>query len=66
MRRVTPRSVVVSFTAVARIEASIAQTGDSGTPGLQEVIVAALKRAENVDAVPMVVSVLTNQPSVHY
>jgi iron complex outermembrane receptor protein len=45
----------------AGMGASIAQTGDFEAPGLQEVIVTAQKRAENVATVPMVVSVLTGQ-----
>jgi iron complex outermembrane recepter protein len=52
---------LTAFMLAAGMGASIAQTGDFEAPGLQEVIVTAQKRAENVATVPMVVSVLTGQ-----
>ena len=61
MRRFLLRAVVTSFMAAAGIDASVAQTVDSGTSGLQEVIVTAQKRPENVNTVPIAMSVLTNQ-----
>jgi iron complex outermembrane recepter protein len=64
MRRVLPGAVFTSFVAAAGIDASFAQTPDTGTPALQEVIVTAQKRPENVDTVPMVVTVLTGQELV--
>jgi iron complex outermembrane recepter protein len=61
MRRFLPGAVVTSLIVAAGIDESVAQTADSGTSGLQEVIVTAQKRAENVNTVPIVISVLTNQ-----
>jgi iron complex outermembrane receptor protein len=57
-------AVAISFVLAAGIDTSIAQSADSGASGLQEVIVTAQKRPENVDTVPMVVSVLTSQQLV--
>jgi iron complex outermembrane receptor protein len=64
MRRFLLRTAAIAFIAGAGIDASIAQTVDSGGASLQEVIVTAQKRPENVDTVPIVVSVLTNQDLV--
>jgi iron complex outermembrane recepter protein len=61
MCRFLLRAVVTSLTVVAGIDASVAQTADSGTSSLQEIIVTAQKRAENVNTIPIVISVLTNQ-----
>ena len=61
MRRFLLRAVVTSFIVAAGIDASVAQTADSDTSGLQEIIVTAQKRPENVNTVPIVMSVLTNQ-----
>ena len=60
MRNFLLRAAITSFIVAAGMDASIAQTVDSGTSGLPEVIVTAQKRPENVDTVPIVVSVLTN------
>src|SRR3984957_16556939 len=57
-------AVAFLFVLAAGIDTSIAQSADSGASGLQEVIVTAQKRPENVDTVPMVVSVLTSQQLV--
>src|SRR5579864_8915099 len=62
MRRFLLRAVVTSSIAAVGIDESVAQTADSsGTSSLQEVIVTAQKRAENVNTVPIAMSVLTNQ-----
>ena len=61
MRRFLLGAVVTSFIVAAGIDGSVAQTADSGTSGLQEIIVTAQKRAENVNTVPIVITVLTNQ-----
>jgi iron complex outermembrane recepter protein len=61
MRRFLPGAVVTSFIAAAEINESLAQTADPGTSSLQEIIVTAQKRAENVNTVPIAISVLTNQ-----
>ena len=61
MRRFLLGALVVSFVAAAGIDPSVAQTADSGTSGLQEIIVTAQKRPENINTVPIVISVLTNQ-----
>src|SRR3984957_18611447 len=57
-------AVAFLFVLAAGIDTSIAQTADSGTSGLQEVIVTAQKRPENADTVPIMMSVLTNQDLV--
>ena len=61
MRRFLLGAVATSFIVAAGIDASVAQTVDSGASGLQEIIVTAQKRPENVNTVPIVISVLTNQ-----
>ena len=61
MRRFLLGAVVTSFVVAAGIDPSLAQTADSGSSGLQEIIVTAQKRPENVNTVPIVLSVLTNQ-----
>ena len=61
MRRFLLGAVVTSFIVAAGIDGSVAQTADSGTSGLQEIIVTAQKRLENVNTVPIVITVLTNQ-----
>jgi hypothetical protein len=44
MRRFLLAAVVTSSVAAAGIDPSVAQTADSGTSGLQEIIVTAQKR----------------------
>ena len=61
MRRFLLGAVATSFVVAAGIDPSVAQTVDSGTSGLQEIIVTAQKRPENINTVPIVISVLTNQ-----
>jgi iron complex outermembrane receptor protein len=62
MRRFLIGALATSFIAAAGMDASIAQTEDSGTSSLlQEIVVTAQKRAENVNTIPITVSVLTNQ-----
>jgi iron complex outermembrane receptor protein len=61
MRRFLLGAVVTSFIVAAGIDASVAQTADSDTSSLQEIIVTAQKRPENVNSVPIVITVLTNQ-----
>lgn len=61
MRRFLLRAVVTSFMVAAGIDASVAQTADSDTSSLQEIIVTAQKRPENVNTVPIVITALTNQ-----
>jgi iron complex outermembrane receptor protein len=61
MRRFLLGAVATSFVVAAGIDPSVAQTVDSGTSGLQEIIVTAQKRPENMNTVPIVISVLTNQ-----
>lgn len=54
-------AVATSFAVAAGMDASVAQTADSGASNLQEIIVTAQKRPENVNAVPIVMTVLENQ-----
>ena len=61
MRRFLLGAVATSFVVAAGIDPSVAQTVDSGASGLQEIIVTAQKRPENMNTVPIVISVLTNQ-----
>ena len=61
MRRVLLGAVVTSFSAAAGIDASVAQTAGSDAAGLPEIIVTAQKRPEDVNTVPIVMTVLTNQ-----
>jgi iron complex outermembrane recepter protein len=61
MRRFLLGALVTSFVAAAGTDASAAQTADSDTSGLQEIIVTAQKRPENVNTVPVVMTVFTNQ-----
>ena len=61
MRRFLLRAVVTSFIVAAGIDASVAQTADSDTSSLQEIIVTAQKRLENVNTVPIVITALTNE-----
>ena len=61
MRRFLLGAVLGSFVAAEGIDPSVAQTADSGTSGLQEIIVTAQKRPENINTVPIEISVLTNQ-----
>ncbi len=61
MRRFLLGAVVTSFIVAAGIDASVAQTADSDTSSLQEIIVTAQKRPEHVNSVPIVITVLTNQ-----
>ena len=64
MRRYLLRAAVAALACAARIGASVAQTADSGSTNPEEVVVTAQKRAENVNTVPIVISVLTNQDLV--
>ena len=57
-------AIAISFVLAAGIDTSVAQSADSATPGLQEVIVTAQKRPENADTVPIMMTVLTNQDLV--
>ena len=61
MRRFLLLALVTSFIVVAGTDGSLAQTADSDTSGLQEIIVTAQKRAENVNTVPIVITALTSQ-----
>ncbi len=61
MRKFLLLAVVTSLIVVAGTDGSLAQTADSDTSGLQEIIVTAQKRAENVNTVPIVITALTNQ-----
>ena len=61
MRRVVLGAVVTPFFAAAAIDTSVAQTADSDGLSLQEIIVTAQRRPENVNTVPIVMTVLTNQ-----
>src|SRR5580698_7349979 len=61
MRRFLLGAVVALFMAAAGIGASVAQTADADTTSLQEIIVTAQKRPENVNTVPIVMTVLANQ-----
>ena len=56
MRRFLLGAVVTSFIVAAGIDASVAQTADSDTSTLQEIIVTAQKRPENVNTVPIVMT----------
>jgi iron complex outermembrane receptor protein len=49
-----------SLIVMTGIEVSFAQADDPGASSLQEIIVTAQKRAENVNAVPIVITALTN------
>jgi iron complex outermembrane receptor protein len=64
MRRFLAGAGVALFVVAAAIDTALAQTADPGGFGLQEIIVTAQKRPENVDTVPIAVSVLTNQQLV--
>ena len=61
MGRFLSGAVLASCIVVAGIDASVAQTADSGTLSLQEIIVTAQKRPENVNTVPIVITALTNE-----
>jgi iron complex outermembrane receptor protein len=61
MRRLLLNVAVPSLIVAAAIDPSVAQTADSDASSLQEIIVTAQKRAENVNTVPIVITVLTNQ-----
>ena len=61
MRRLLLGALATSLILVVGLDASIAQVTDSGSSGLQEIIVTAQKRPENVNTIPIVISVLTNQ-----
>jgi hypothetical protein len=64
MRRLLFSALITSFIVPAGMHASVAQTADSGPSSLQEIIVTAQKRPENVNSVPIVMTVLTNQDLV--
>jgi len=64
MARFVLRAFVTLLMVATGIAVSVAQTADSDASGLQEVIVTAQKRPENVNTVPIVLSVLTNQDLV--
>ena len=61
MRSLLLRALVSLFIIAAGVDASVAQMADSGTSNLQEIIVTAQKRPENVYTVPIAITVLTNQ-----
>ena len=61
MRSLLFRALVSLFIIAAGVDASVAQMADSGTTNLQEIIVTAQKRPENVFTVPIAITVLTNQ-----
>jgi iron complex outermembrane recepter protein len=61
MRRFLVGAVVTSFIGAAGIGRAVAQTADFGVSSLQEIIVTAQKRPENVNTVPIVMTVLTNE-----
>jgi iron complex outermembrane recepter protein len=61
VRRFLLGAVVTLLIAAAGTNASVAQVADADTSALQEVIVTAQKRAENINTVPIAVSALTNQ-----
>ncbi len=54
-------AAVAALGALAGRQAAIAQTTESDGPALQEIIVTAQRRPENVNSVPIVVTVLTGQ-----
>lgn len=54
-------ALLTSLVLVARIDAAAAQTTDAAPQSLEEVVVTAQKRAENVNTVPIALSVLSNQ-----
>ena len=54
-------AVVTSFIAAVGIEVAVAQTADFDTASLQEIIVTAQKRPENINTVPIVITALTNE-----
>lgn len=60
MRRFLLRAVVTASIVAAWMGASVAQTMDPDTSDLQEVIVTAQMRPENINTVPIVVSAQTN------
>jgi len=61
MRRLLLRTVATASIVVAGTNTSMGQTAASGDPGPPQIIVTAQKRPENLNTVPIVVSVLTNQ-----
>jgi iron complex outermembrane recepter protein len=61
MRGFLLKAAVASFAVAAGTDASLAQTADSGSSSLQEIIVTAQKRPENANTVPIAMTVLTNQ-----
>ena len=64
MRRVVLVAVVTPIIAAAAIDTSVAQTVEGDGLSLQEIIVTAQRRPENVNTVPIVMTVLTNQDLV--
>lgn len=60
-RRISLAQFVLLGLIAPSIDAAFAQTADSGAPALEEVVVTAQKRAENVNSVPIVISVLAHQ-----
>src|SRR5580698_6689959 len=61
MRVFLINAVVTSLVIAAGMEASVAQTADSDDSDLHEIVVTAQKRPENVNTVPIVMTVLANQ-----
>jgi len=61
MRSFLMKGLAALFIVTSGMDVSIAQTVDLGISGLQEIIVTAQKRPENVNTVPIMMSVLTNQ-----
>lgn len=53
--------MVTSTIGMAGVEVSVAEMADADTPGLDEIVVTAQKRAENVNTVPIVITVLENE-----
>jgi iron complex outermembrane receptor protein len=61
MRDFLAKAVVISLVVAAGTDVSVAQTAGSDGSGLQEIVVTAQKRPENVNTVPIVMTVLANQ-----
>jgi len=61
MRRLLLKAFLTALIVVQGIAVAEAQSADSGVSTLQEIIVTAEKRPENVNTIPIVISVLTNQ-----
>ena len=64
MRNHLLAAVVILLVLITRIDASFAQAANDGESYPSQIIVTAQKRAENVNSIPAVISVLTNQDLV--